>query len=52
MESHEKFAQAGFFFFCGSTGVCIQGLHLELLYQPFFVMGFFREIFSWAGLEL
>jgi hypothetical protein len=40
------------FCFFGSTGVCIQGLYLEPLYQPFFVMGFFLEIFVWAGFEL
>jgi hypothetical protein len=31
-----------FLIFC-STGVWIQGLHLELLHQPFFVMCFFQD---------
>jgi hypothetical protein len=43
-----------FFFFC-STGVLTQGLHLEPLHQPFFVMSFFEigslELFAQAGFE-
>jgi hypothetical protein len=42
------------FFFYG-TEVWTEGLHLESLYQPFIVMGFFeigsRELFSQSGLE-
>jgi hypothetical protein len=38
-----------------STGTWTQGLHLEPLHQPLFVMGFFNtgshELFSLAGLE-
>jgi hypothetical protein len=43
-----------FFFFCG-TGFWTQGLHLESLCQPFFVMGFFKigshKLFAWAGFK-
>jgi hypothetical protein len=41
-------------FFCG-TGVWTQGLHLEPLHQPFFVMDFFEigshKLFPWAGFK-
>jgi hypothetical protein len=44
------------FFLEGGTGAWTQGLHLEPLHQPFFVMGFFeigsRKLFPWAGLIL
>jgi hypothetical protein len=33
----------GFFFVCVVLGAWTQGLHLEPLYQPFFVMGFFWD---------
>jgi hypothetical protein len=40
---------------CGA-GVWTQGLHLEPLHQPFFMMGFSeigsRELLAWAGLKL
>jgi hypothetical protein len=43
-----------FFFFC-SAGVWTQGLHLEPLHQPFFVMGCFetesQELFAWTGFK-
>jgi hypothetical protein len=43
------------FFFCG-TGVWTQGLYLEPLHQPFFVLDLFKigslELFAWAGFEL
>jgi hypothetical protein len=35
-----------FLFIYWGTGAWTQGLHLEPLYQPFFMMGFF-EIRSW-----
>jgi hypothetical protein len=41
----------GFFFF--QYGICTQGLHLEPIHQPFFVMGFFKigshKLFAPAG---
>jgi hypothetical protein len=44
-----------FLFFCG-TGVWTQGLHLEPLHQPFFVMGFFkigsRKLFAPANFKV
>jgi hypothetical protein len=44
-----------YYYFC-ITGAWSQGLHLEPLQQPFFVMGFLqigaRELFAQAGLEL
>jgi hypothetical protein len=44
-----------FFFFCG-TGAWTQGLLLEPLHQPFFVMGIFKtgscKLFAQAGFEL
>jgi hypothetical protein len=43
-----------FFFFCG-TGVWTQGLHLEPLHQPFFVMVVLEigshKLFAQAGFE-
>jgi hypothetical protein len=36
-----------FFLFC-ATGVWTQGLHLEPLHQPFFMMGFFQDRVSWT----
>jgi hypothetical protein len=40
----------------GSSGAWTQGLYIEPLHQPFFVMGFFeiesRELFALAGFEL
>jgi hypothetical protein len=41
------FCFCGFFFFC-STRPWTQGLHLEPLHQPYFVMGFFRDRVSWT----
>jgi hypothetical protein len=42
-------------FFFGSTGIGTQGLHLEPLHQPFFVLGFFKigscKLFVQAGFE-
>jgi hypothetical protein len=45
-----------FLFFFFSAGIWTQGLHLEPLHQPFFVMGFFEigscKLFAWAGFKL
>jgi hypothetical protein len=37
------FSSSSSFFFFNGTEVWTQGLHLEPLHQPFFVMGFFRD---------
>jgi hypothetical protein len=43
-----------FFFFC-SNGVLTQGLHLEPLHQPFYVMSLLvivsHDLFTWTGIE-
>jgi hypothetical protein len=36
------------FFVFWSIGVWAQGLHLEPLHQPFFVMGIFQDRVSWT----
>jgi hypothetical protein len=50
-----EFSHFFFFFFCG-IGDSSQGLHLEPLHQPFFVIGFFetgsRKLFAQADFKL
>jgi hypothetical protein len=51
----QSFDPDSHFFIFFSTGVWTQGLHLESLHQPFFVIGFFEigshKLFAWAGFQ-